>query len=116
MPMSQFLPYPELKPQAAIAEKLVGYLHGFGSDGKHLISLAPYFQSVFPAYHFISPHGIEPCGMLTFGRQWFDLENRSLVVLQELVAGNAPKIQELISQKQKELKLTNKDTLLIGFS
>lgn len=114
--MPQFLPYPELKPKTAAAEKLIVFLHGFGSDGNDLISLAPYFQSVFPAYHFIAPHGIEPCGMLTFGRQWFDLENRSLALLQELTGGNAPKVHELISEKQKELNLTNKDTIIIGFS
>ena len=106
--------YPELKAKTSIASKLVVLLHGLGSDGDDLISLAPFFQAQFPSYHFISPHAVEPFDMAPFGRQWFSLSERSISKVSDLAKDNAPKIMEIIHKKQDQLNLTNQDTIIIG--
>lgn len=55
------------------AEQAVVFLHGYGSDGNDLISLAPYFADSLPNAAFFSPNAPEP-GETGFGRQWFTLQ------------------------------------------
>ncbi len=116
MQRNQFLDHPEIASLTPIPEKLVILLHGLGSDGNDLINLVPYIQKTMPACYFISPHGIEAYDMAPFGRQWFSLRDRSALVVLKLAKKNAPLINELIKHKQKELNITNKNTILIGFS
>lgn len=108
--------YPEIKPLNGKADKLMVMLHGVGSDGNDLISLVPYIQKSLPNYHFISPHGIEPYDMAPFGKQWFSLQDRSPATIMKLIAASVPPTLKLIRDKQKELGLTNADTILFGFS
>jgi len=108
--------YPEIKPLNKKSDKLVVMLHGVGSDGNDLISLVPYIQNSLPNCHFISPHAIEPYDMAPFGRQWFSLQDRTPATITKLVANNVPLALELIKDKQKQLGLTNADTILFGFS
>lgn len=108
--------YPEIKSLNEKATKLVVMLHGVGSDGNDLISLVPYMQESLADCHFISPHAVEPYDMVPFGRQWFSLQDRTPATIMKLVAKNAPLVLELIKNKQNELKLTNADTILFGFS
>lgn len=108
--------YPQALALNQPAKKLVVFLHGVGSDGHDLISLVPYIQNSLPDCHFISPHGIEAYDMAPFGRQWFSLRDRSAQTILKLAAQNSLLIEEIISQKQQELGLKHKDTILIGFS
>lgn len=110
------LPYPEIKAVNGTAKKLVVLIHGLGSDGHDLISLVPYIQKELSDAHFISPHGIEAFDMAPFGRQWFSLEDRDPNKIKDLVSQNAPLLSDIIKEKQVQLNLTNKDTILIGFS
>mgnify|MGYP003421027014 CR=1 FL=1 len=110
------LDLPETIPLNNKANKLLVFLHGVGSDGYDLISLVPFIQNDLPNYHFISPHGVEPFDMAPFGRQWFSLQDRTPSLILKLVEQNAPKLAEIISKKQRELGLSNKDTILFGFS
>jgi len=108
--------YPEIKPLEEKANKLMVMMHGVGSDGNDLISLVPFMQNQLPEYYFISPNGVEPYDMAPFGRQWFSLIDRTPETIIGLVEKNAPKALEIIQMKQKELGLTNADTVLFGFS
>ena len=108
--------YPELEALNKPPKKLVVLLHGVGADGYDLISLAPLMQRDLPNCHFISPHGVEPFDMAPFGRQWFSLLNLDPMVIRELVINTAPQISSIIKEKQLLLNLTNKDTIIIGFS
>jgi phospholipase/carboxylesterase len=107
---------PEIKSVDKTPSKLMVFLHGVGSDGNDLISLVPYMQDSLREYHFISPHGIEEYDMAPFGRQWFSLQDRSRNTITKLVQNNAPKVQAQINQKQNELGIENKDTVIFGFS
>lgn len=116
MTKHEILDYPETKPLKEPAEKLIVFLHGVGSDGNDLITLAPFMQKSLPSHHFISPHGIEKYDMAPFGRQWFSLFDRSAPVIMEQAKKNAPIVAQMISEKQKQLNLTDKDTFIFGFS
>ena len=51
------------------------FLHGWGSDGQDLITLAGQFSSEFPYMSFYSPNAPEVCSMNPYGRQWFEISN-----------------------------------------
>lgn len=108
--------YPEIKSKVLPPKKLVVLLHGVGSDGHDLIGLVPYIKDDLPDCYFISPHGIEPYDMAPYGRQWFSLQGRTPRKIQKLLENNVALLAEIIKQKQAELNLTNKDTIIIGFS
>jgi len=114
--MSKYLEYPEVESKEQPPKKLVVLLHGVGSDGHDLIGLVPYIKNDLPDCHFISPHGIQPYDMAPFGRQWFSLQDRNSNIISKLIANNISKLEDIIKQKQEELNLTNKDTIIIGFS
>src|SRR3954468_16049545 len=60
------------------AKQLVVFLHGYGSNGEDLISLAPYWSDLLPDAEFVSPNAPFPCEQNPFGGfQWFGLEDRS---------------------------------------
>ncbi|MCZ6886532.1 MAG: hydrolase [Rickettsia endosymbiont of Ixodes persulcatus] len=114
--MSKHLEYPEVTSTQQPPKKLVVLLHGVGSDGNDLIGLVPYIKNDLPDCHFISPHGIQPYDMAPYGRQWFSLQDRSPHIIARLIASNIKLLEDIIKQKQEELNLTNKDTIIIGFS
>lgn len=116
MSKTEILPYPEVKSLNALSQKLVVLLHGLGSDGNDLIGLVPFIQEDLPDCYFIAPHAVEQFDMAPYGRQWFSLNNRDLTVLAELVDKNISLLKSIIQNKQKELNLTNRDTIIIGFS
>jgi len=108
--------HPEIKSLNEKANKLVVMMHGVGSDGNDLISLVPYIQNSLTDCHFFSPHAPSAYDMAPFGRQWFSLQDRNSAILIKLAEKNAPLALEIIKAKQKELGLTNADTILVGFS
>lgn len=108
--------HPEVKSLSMPAKHLVVFLHGLGSDGHDLISLAPLIQHELPSCHFVSPHGIEAFDMAPFGRQWFSLAIRELPVILNLLEQSCKELGRIIKAKQQELNLKNKDTILVGFS
>jgi len=114
--MNKNLIYPEIASINPPPKKLVVLLHGVGSDGHDLIGLVPYIKDDLPDCHFISPHGIQPYDMADFGRQWFSLQDRNPAVISQLIENNIKLLEDIIKQKQEELNLTNKDTIIIGFS
>ena len=64
----------------------------------------------------MAPHGVEPYDMAAHGRQWFSLQDRTPYVMKRLLGSNVESVTAIIKQKQIALNLTNKDTIVIGFS
>ncbi|WP_341793158.1 MULTISPECIES: dienelactone hydrolase family protein [unclassified Rickettsia] len=114
--MNKNLIYPEINSKELPPKRLAVLLHGVGSDGHDLIGLVPYIKDDLPDCYFISPHGVEPYDMAPYGRQWFSLQDRTPHKMQKLLENNVALLAEIIKQKQAELNLTNKDTIIIGFS
>lgn len=108
--------HPEVASKILPAKSLVVLLHGLGSDGHDLIGLVPSMKNDLPKCHFFAPHGVEAYDQAPYGRQWFSLQDQTPQVMQQLLENNIAPLVEIIKQKQKELCLTNEDTIIMGFS
>jgi len=103
-------------PKSGEAPKqLVVLLHGYGSNGQDLISLAPYWQTVLPDAIFVSPDAPFPCeaGM---GYQWFSLQDYTPQKLLEGTQEAHPVLNAYLDSLLDEYGLADKDMALVGFS
>jgi phospholipase/carboxylesterase len=96
-------------------ETIVLLLHGYGSNGADLISLAPTWQKALPEALFVAPNAPQRCGMgQSF--QWWGL---SAFTPQALAAGAtaaAPAIDAFIDRKLDQYALGEADLAIVGFS
>lgn len=97
-------------------KQIVVLLHGYGSNGQDLISLAPYFQPAVPDAIFISPDAPFPCGMGGGGFEWFPLEERTPEKYLEGAQRAHPVLDAYLDQVLAEYDLQDKDMALVGFS
>ena len=98
------------------AKQLIIFCHGYGADGNDLIGLANYFQQALPDAYFISPNAPETCPMNPTGYQWFDFTSNDPDLIWKKVNDAGIILNEFIDSKLNELKLTDKDLSLVGFS
>ncbi|MBK6413031.1 MAG: dienelactone hydrolase family protein [Sphingopyxis sp.] len=106
-----------LKPRSGAApRKIVLLLHGFGSSGTDMISLAPQWQDALPDTLFLAPHAPQRCGMMGAGYQWWGLSGFSPSALAAGAAAAAPAIDAFIDRKLAQYGLTEADLALVGFS
>ena len=98
------------------AEALVVLCHGLGADGHDLIDLAPYWEKSLPAACFAAPDAPERNGMGPFGRQWFDLNERSPAQLEAGVRRAAAHLSAFIDAELARLGLAGDAYALMGFS
>lgn len=107
--------FPNQKPT-----DLIVFLHGYGSCGNDLISLAKYFEDIFERPYFIAPNAPENYEYVgsTFPNefQWYSLLNRSVGNLVEGSKKAEVSLNYFLDAKLKELDLTNSNLYLIGFS
>ncbi len=66
-----------MRPPAAggSPQSMVIFLHGYGSNGADLISLADYWRVALPNTVFLSPNAPEICPGAPDGYQWWGLSN-----------------------------------------
>lgn len=115
--MSKIVNGASLKPRSGEApRKIVLLLHGFGSSGTDMISLAPQWQETLPDTLFLAPHAPQRCGMMGAGYQWWGLSGFSPSALAAGAAAAAPAIDALIDRKLAQYDLTEADLALVGFS
>lgn len=98
--------------QEGIECKLIILLHGYGSCGSDLLSIAPYMLEEVRGCYWYAPNAIQP--RPSFGYQWFDYEGLDL--LSKNMAEARPAIASLLNKKIKDLGLTTEQVCLIGFS
>jgi phospholipase/carboxylesterase len=96
--------------------QLIVLLHGYGSDGNDLISLAPHWARLLPDADFVSPHAPFPCEMAPVGRQWFSFNDHSPPALLAGARAAAAILQAFLDEALAERKLTDRDMALVGFS
>jgi phospholipase/carboxylesterase len=109
----------ELQPQSGKPKQMVILLHGVGSNGRDLISLAPYFQREVPQAVFISPDAPAPYDMAPPGFdawQWFSLQERTYEKRLEGVQMVAPQVHLFIDEQLKKYDLPASKLALVGFS
>jgi phospholipase/carboxylesterase len=106
-----------LQPRSGAAPKsLVLLLHGFGSSGTDMISLAPQWQDALPDTLFLAPHAPQRCGMMGTGYQWWGLSGFAPSALAAGAASAAPAIDAFIDRKLAQYGLSEDDLAIVGFS
>lgn len=96
--------------------QLIVLLHGLGSNGEDLISLAPIFAQGLPNALFVSPDAPFPCDMAPYGHQWFSLQEWTEAAMLEGAEKAFPIVDKYLDNLLKMLGLTDKDMALVGFS
>jgi phospholipase/carboxylesterase len=108
---------PRVAPAAgAPAKSLVILLHGYGSNGEDLISLAPYWQAALPTTAFVAPNAPEPCPGAPGGYQWWALTSPDGASRARGAAKAAPVLDAFIDAELARHGLTEAQLALVGFS
>lgn len=106
-----------MQPRSGTAPKsLVLLLHGFGSSGTDMISLAPQWQDALPDTLFLAPHAPQRCGMMGAGYQWWGLSGFAPSALAAGAASAAPAIDAFIDRKLAQYGLSEAHLAIVGFS
>ena len=117
MSISNFYTY---GPDAGQAKQIVILLHGVGSNGQDLISLAPMLSQALPDVAFISPDAPFACDMVPPGYpnayQWFSLQDRDPKVMLDGVKAAFPLVEAFIDTQLSVYGLSHDKLALLGFS
>jgi phospholipase/carboxylesterase len=112
--------YYEHTPKSGSIEQIIILLHGVGSNGQDLISLAPMWQPYVPQAVFISPDAPFACDMVPAGYpnsyQWFSLQDRDPQVLLQGLKTVYPILERFIEEKLAQYNLGYDRLALVGFS
>jgi phospholipase/carboxylesterase len=115
-------PLPELSGPSVLPaaggkpRQLVVLLHGLGSDGNDLISLAPYWRPLLPHARFVSPHAPFAFDMAPSGRQWFSLQDWTPKGMEQGARIAAPILEAFVNKEMQRDGLRARDVALVGFS
>jgi phospholipase/carboxylesterase len=99
------------KPRSVVA-----LLHGLGSDGNDLISLAPIFARALPHTAFVAPNAPFKCDMAPYGWQWFSLLDRTPAKILAGVQTAAPILNDFIDAEIARAEIPASKFALLGFS
>ncbi|MDF3047509.1 MAG: phospholipase [Candidatus Midichloriaceae bacterium] len=103
---------PKIKPK-----NLVVLIHGYGSNAKDLISIAPDLADSLEDAIFVSPNApFRFEGGLPNAYQWYSLLDRSIEPMLEGYANAKPILHKFIEDRIYEYSLSFADVTLIGFS
>ncbi len=101
-------------------KSLLILLHGLGSNGQDLISLAPAWAQNLPDTLFISPDAPFACDMTPpdypNSFQWFSLQSRDPEAIQEGIEIAAPVLETFIAEQLKRTGISADKLALVGFS
>ncbi|HRQ60182.1 MAG TPA: phospholipase [Alphaproteobacteria bacterium] len=99
---------------------IVLLLHGLGSNGRDLIGLAPYWDTVLPDTLFVSPDAPFACDMVPPGYpdsyQWFSLQDRDPDKILTGVLHAAPILQAFMESLMEEHNVPPSKVVIGGFS
>jgi len=112
--------YQTFKPDTGDADKLIILLHGLGSNGSDLISLAPYWTKFVPGAVFVSPDAPFACDMVPPGYpnayQWFSLQDRDPKIMLQGIRQAAPILEGFIGEQLQHHNIAPEKCALVGFS
>jgi phospholipase/carboxylesterase len=108
---------PRLAPASGDeADALVVLLHGYGSNGDDLMTLAPLIQPLLPNAAFVAPNAPSRIAELAEGYQWWPIRGFSPGELAAGAIAAAPAIDAFLTSELARLHLADDRLLLIGFS
>lgn len=102
-------------PKSGVVKKIVLFLHGYGSNGADLMSIAPIWQPSLPDTIFISPNAPFPMSMFG-GYQWFGLERFDPDYLMKGALMAQPILEKFIDELLEKYGLQDQDLAIVGFS
>lgn len=115
--MSKIVNGSSLQPLSGGGPKqIVLLLHGYGSNGADLISLAPHWQRNLPDALFLAPNAPQRVSNQSSGYQWWPLSAFTPQALASGAASAAPAIEAFIDRKLKQYGLTEASLAIVGFS
>lgn len=115
--MTVFLDGPRMPPaRGGKADALVILLHGYGSNGADLISLAPYWAKALPGASFVAPDAIEPVPQASGGFQWFPISQLDPHLMEQGVRSAAQSVDRFIDRELEKHGLPPERCALVGFS
>jgi phospholipase/carboxylesterase len=115
--MTVFLDGPRMPPaRGGKPDSLVMLLHGYGSNGADLISLAPYWAKRLPGAAFVAPNATEPVPQVPGGYQWFNIANLDPHLMEQGVRAAAPSLDRFIDRELDRHALDAGRLALVGFS
>ncbi|WP_121079704.1 alpha/beta hydrolase [Sphingomonas trueperi] len=95
---------------------LVVLLHGYGSNGDDLISLARMIQPSLPGIAFVAPNAPSLMPRMANAHQWWPIETFSAAERAMGVANAAPDLDRFLSNELKSHGLADDRLLIVGFS
>lgn len=98
------------------AKSLVVFLHGYGSNGDDLISLAPYWSPAMPDAEFLAPNGPEAWEGYAPGYQWFSLKEFTPSSVRAGLDVAQPHLKRYLLDALATRNLTPRDLAIVGFS
>ena len=115
--MKELADYQYQSSQSVKPSKMVIFLHGYGADGKDLISIASIWAESLPEDTvFYAPNAPEVCEMSPMGFQWFSLADRSPAAMDAGAKTAFPVLKHYIEQKCTTHNLSLSDVAIVGFS
>jgi phospholipase/carboxylesterase len=115
--MTVFLDGPRALPaRGGKPDALVILLHGYGSNGADLISLAPYWSKALPGAAFVAPNAVEPLREVPGGFQWFPIANLDPRLMEQGVRAAAQSVDRFIDRELEKYGLDPGRLALVGFS
>jgi phospholipase/carboxylesterase len=115
--MTVFIDGPRMPPaRGGKPDALVILLHGYGSNGADLISLAPFWAKALPGAAFVAPNAIEPVPQAPGGYQWFGIASIDPHLMEQGVRGAAPSVDSFVTRELDKHGLDASRCVLVGFS
>lgn len=115
--MTIFIDGPRMPPaRGGKPEALVILLHGYGSNGADLISLAPFWAKALPSAAFVSPNAIEPVPQVPGGYQWFPIADLDPQLMEPGVRRAAQSVDRFVDRELEKYGLDDSRLALVGFS
>lgn len=104
-------PLSNSKPDA-----LVVLIHGYGSNGDDLISLAAMIQPALPGAAFVAPNAPSQMPGMAAAHQWWPIDTFSMAERAAGAQSAAPALEAFITEELKNTGLASDRLLLVGFS
>lgn len=115
--MSKIVNGSSLQPSSGGSPKqIVLLLHGYGSNGADLISLAPHWQRQLPDALFLAPNAPQRLGSMAAAYQWWPLTAFTPQALAAGAVSAAPALDAFVDRKLAQYGLTEADLAIVGFS
>lgn len=117
--MTRTLKAGRVAPKSGQVKSIVVFLHGYGSNGADLLSLAEPMSAALPDTLFVAPDGPERCAGNPSGYQWFPVprfDGASETQMAQSFAQSGEDINAFIDALLKEFDLEPSKLALVGFS